>query len=121
MALTIANVSHPNQQVTEWPFGPFKCRLINVTFDNSYLTTGEVLTAATLGWNQIHGAIALDGGITTSTGTVMANIVARPNAARTQIAFQAYETAGTVDTAHKEVTSATDLSTYSGRFLIIGS
>lgn len=122
MALTIAQVGNPNSAATEFPLGPFKARLIDVTFDNSYLTTGEVLTAADLGWNTIHGAVVVEHAQNrASSGTLSVYLTIRPNTARTQVTVQAYETAGTVDTSHKEVTSGADLSTYTGRLLVFGT
>lgn len=122
MPLTIANVTHPNQSISEFQLGPWKARLIDVTFDSSYLTTGEVLTAAQLGWVQIHGAIVVElGSNRGSTGTLALDVNVRANAARTQVTVQAYETAGTVDTPHKEVTSAQDISAYTCRLLVFGS
>jgi hypothetical protein len=104
--------------VTEFPFGPFKCRIVDVTFDNAYLTGGEVLTAAALGWKAIHFAFCENA--VNVAGTLGVNLAARPNATRTQVAIQAYETAGTVDLSHKEVTSGADLSTYTGRVMLLG-
>ena len=121
MALTNTEVTHPNSQSTEFSFGPFKAKIMTVTFDSQYLTTGEVVTAAQLGWDQVHFALPIDGGIANTAGTLSCTIIARPNTARTQIAIQAQETAGTVDTSHKEVTSNADLSTYFGRFMFVGS
>lgn len=120
MALTIADVTHPNSQSTEFPLGPFKAVVKTITFDSSYLTTGEVLTAADLGWNQVHGAIAISG-VGNADGTLSLTTVVKPNTARTQLAFQAQETAGTVDTPHKEVSSTQNISAYSGTFLIFGT
>ena len=121
MALTNAEVVHPNSQSTEFAFGPFKAKIMTVTFDNSYLTTGEVVTAASLGWDQVHFALAIDGGIANSAGTLSHMIITKVNAARTQVALVAQETAATVDTPLKEATSAADLSTYAGRFMFVGS
>lgn len=120
MALTIAEVSNPNsgQSVTEF-FG-LKAKMIDITFDNSYLTTGEVLTAAALGWDSVQGAITVwDPAL--ADGTLSVSTVVKPNTARTQLTFQAQETAATVDTSFKEVTSTADLSLYTGRFIILGT
>ena len=121
MALTNTEVTHPNSQSTEFPFGPFKAKIMTVTFDNSYLTTGEVVTAAQLGWDQVHFALAIDGGIANAAGTLSAFVITKVNAARTQVALVGQETAGTVDTAFKEINSGDNLSTYSGRFMFVGS
>ncbi len=119
MALTVAQVAHPNSQISETEFLGYKARLVTITFDASYLTTGEVLTAADLGWNGLIGAIAVSG-VGNAAGTLSVTTVVRPNAAQSQLTFQAQETAGTVDTPHKEVTSAADLTGYAGTFIVIG-
>ena len=120
MGLTVAQVSNPMGSLTEFPIGPFKGRIVNITFDNQYLTTGEVLTAASLGWNVLFGAIQITGGAALANGTLSVDCIVRSNAAQTQLTFQAQETAGTVDTPQKEVTSNQDLSLYSGRWLVLG-
>lgn len=119
MAVTFANVSTPNTSITEDQLFGLKARIVDVTFDNSYLTTGEVVTAAQLGWDTIQFVWAESA--VNAAGTLAHNVVARPNAARTQMAIQAYETAATVDTPHKEVTSAADLSTYTVRLVVFGT
>lgn len=119
MALTFVEVATPNTSITADVMFGLKARIVDVTFDNSYLTTGEVLTAAQLGWDTIQFAwceMAVN-----AAGTLGVNVCARPNTARTQIAIQTYETAGTVDTSHKEVTSAADLSTYTVRMVVFGT
>lgn len=122
MALTIANVTHPNQIMTEFDFGPWRARMIDVTFDSSYLTTGEVLTAANLGWQQIHGALVIQHATNRgSSSTAMTPVVVIPNTTRTQVTIQAYETAAATDTPFKEVTSAQDQSAYVCRLLVFGS
>ncbi len=119
MPLTVAEVTHPNSQTTEIAIAPFKAKIIDITFDSSYLTTGEVLTAAQLGWNTIQ-FVWCENAVNVA-GTLAVNLVARPNTTRTQVAIQAYETAGTVDLSHKEVTSAADLSTYTARVVVFGT
>lgn len=120
MALTLAEVSHPNAGQTTFSFGPFKATFKTVTFDNSYPTTGEIVTAAALGWNGLIGAICFSGGIANTAGTLAHVIVARPDAAQSQVALQAIETGTAVDSPLKEATNAADLSTYSAVFLFIG-
>lgn len=122
MALTLANVSHPNQMMSEFNLGPWKARVVRITFDSSYLTTGEVLAASALGWSNVIGAMPLTGVSNVSaSGTAAVPVVVRPNAAQTSLTFQAYETAAAVDTVLKEVTSAQDLSTFVGDFIVLGS
>lgn len=120
MALTLAQVANPQSAITEFPFGPFKVRVMDLTFDNSYLTGGEVLTAAQLGWNQVWGALEMVNA-SNSTGTVASFTVVKANSALSQLTFQLYEGAATAnDNPLKEWTSAQDASTYTGRYLIFG-
>lgn len=119
MALTFVEVATPNTAITADVMFGLKARIVDVTFDNSYLTTGEVLTAAQLGWDTIQFVWAE--AAVNPAGTLAHNVVARPNAARTQVAIQAYETAATVDTPNKEATSAADLSTYTVRMVVFGT
>lgn len=118
MPVTIANVSNPNSKLTEFSFGPYKARIVTIAFDNSYLTGGEVVTAANLGWNELHGAVAITG-VGNVAGTLSMTTVVRKSGKN--LLFQLQETAGTVDTPHKELTSAADASAYSGQFLIFGT
>ena len=121
MALTVAEVSHPNSQSTHVSLSPFKAKVVDITWDSSYLTGGEVLTAASLGWVQLYGAIALTNPCT-STGTLAALPLVKPNTAKTQLTFQLAEGGTTAnDNPLKEVTSTQDMSTYTGRFLLLGA
>jgi hypothetical protein len=122
MPITYTNVSSPNAGVVEFSLGPYKARFITITGDSSYLTAGEPLTAKSLGWSTIIGLIPMNGGggLANTAGTLSVGIIARPNAAQTEIKLLAQSTAATVNTPHKELTSAFDLSAYSGTFLIIG-
>lgn len=122
MALTVTNVSTPNAQINEFSLGPYKARMIDVTFDAAYLTTGEVLTADSLGWNQVFGVIELVPP-SLSDGTLMMPARVQKNTANTQLTFQAYQYDGdaTGDAVPlQETTSAFDASTYSGRYLVLG-
>ncbi len=119
MPVTLAEVATPNTPLSQDVWFGMKARLLDVTFDNSYLTGGEILTAAQLGWDTIQ--FVLCDGARGAAGVGLVNVIAVPNAARTQVALQAYETAGTVDLAHKEVSSAQDLSTYTARMIVFGT
>lgn len=120
MALTITYPTHPNQTITEFPFGPWKCRVVKLTFDSSYLTTGEVLAATDLGWNTVIGALPLTG-VGNADGTLSVGTVVRANTAQTSLTFQAQETGAATDASFKEVTSTGDLSAYHGTFLVLGA
>lgn len=145
MALTIAYPTHPNQVMTEFQLGPWKARMVKLTFDASYLTTGEVLTAANLGWTNLIGAIPLTG-VANADGTLSAPCVVRSNTAQTSLTFQAQESAAVTTHTHTEntagaytqnattaaggaiaagrlaeVASTTDLSAYHGTFFVLGN
>lgn len=121
MALTVTDVSTPNAQINEFPLGPWKARLVDIAFDASYLTTGEILTAASLGWVQVFGAIELVKPAN-STGTFMLPSVVKKNTANTQLTFQVYRYDGAAagKASLEEAASAFDASTFTGRFLILG-
>lgn len=122
MALTIAEVATPNSQTTQTEWFGVKAKIVDITFDNSYLTTGEVLTAAALGWDTILGGFAIeDINNRASSGTLSYPTVVRANASGSQVTIQAYETAATVDNPLKEATSTQDLSTFVGRFVFLGT
>lgn len=120
MAVTVANVTHPNQFITDFPFGPWKCRLVDITFDNSYLTTGEPLSAATLGVNQVHGAIVLYDA-KNAAGTLAMPVVIVPNTARTSLTLQLlrYDGAAAGKASLEEAANAFDASLFTMRVAII--
>lgn len=120
MALTVANVSTPNSEIHEGQFLGLRGRIVDITFDSSYLTGGEVLTAATMGWTYLFGAVPLTHP-TNTAGTVMAPAVVKKNTAGSQLTFQLAEGAATADdNPLKEVGSTQDMSTYTGRFVVLG-
>lgn len=109
MALTIAKVTGADH--TD---GNKRIKVRTITFDSSYPTGGESLTAADVKLRKIE--FVSDGVARNTAGTLAVNT----SYDYTNSKLFAYETAGTVDTAHKEVTNATDLSTYSVRLRIEG-
>lgn len=119
MALTVANVSTPNSEIHEAQFLSLRARVVDITFDSQYLTTGEVLNATDLGWTYLFGAVTL-ADPSNAAGTASVGCVVKKNTAGSALTFQAQETAGTVDLAFKEVSSNQDLSTYTGRFVVLG-
>jgi hypothetical protein len=121
MPLTVTYPAHPNQTITEFTLGPWKARMVRLQFDSSYLTTGEVLAASTLGWSNVYGAIPLTN-VGNADGTLSLGCVVRSNAAQTSLTFQAQEGGGTAnDNPFKEVTSTQDVSAYHGTFFVLGS
>lgn len=121
MALTIANVSTPNATINEFSFGPYRARLIDVTFDNSYLTTGEILTAASLGWNQVFGAITITPPANAAGTASMALLVKKAtNNKQVTLQLQRYDGASAGKANFEEAANAFDASLFTTRILILG-
>lgn len=118
MALTVANVSTPNSEMHEGEFAGLKARIVDITFDSSYVTTGEVLTATSLGWTYVFGAIALTHPAN-AAGTLGLPTVVKKNTAGSQLTFQPLESAGDGDPMD-EAGSTNDLSAFTGRFVVLG-
>ena len=123
MAVTVANVSHPNQDVWEGEFLGQKARVIDVTFDSSYdNTNGEAVSAATLGLQGIYGVFVLADGWSGSTTDTLA--VVRPviNSTRDSVALRAfrYDGASAGKAYLEEVANAVDMSAFSVRLCVIG-
>jgi hypothetical protein len=125
MAVTIANVSHPNQDVWEGEFLGQKARVIDVTFDDSYAnSTGEVVTAATLGLQAIYGVFVLQNAFTSNTADLGGLVIPVVKADRTEVALRLYgftEDAGSTWQGLNEAADTTNLSTYSCRICVIGA
>jgi hypothetical protein len=124
MAVSIANVAHPNQNVWEGEFLGYKAKVVDVTFDSSYdNTNGEAVTAASLGYQQIYGAIVLADAWSGSTTDLAVLIRPVINTAQTSCALRAfrYDGANAGKASLEEVANAVDLSTYTTRIVFIGS
>lgn len=123
MALTIAEVAHPNAaQTVLSAFAPFKAKIIDVTFDDDYPTLGEPLTAVALGWNGVFGAIPLSLAANADAELAFPVHVA-PNASQSQVTIQGYHYDGdaTGDPVPLgEITDEDDLTGFSVRLLVIG-
>lgn len=120
MAVTIAEVAHPNAAQTEFPFGIYKARIIDVTFDASYVTTGEPLTAASLGWNGVvysFPSLAMN-----AAGTLGMPVYAEANATQSQLTLQLlrYDGASAGKASLEEAANAFDASLFTARLLVIG-
>lgn len=103
MGLTISQVTTPNAPFTEFAFGPFRARLVDVTWDSAYLVGGERLTAASLGWSNVYGAmpfttpVADDGALAyVDFGTAITQLQALIDAQETLAAALAEGAAGDV-------------------------
>lgn len=124
MAVTIANVSHPNQDVWEGEFLGQKARVIDVTFDNSYdNTNGEQITAATLGLQGIYGAFVIAeawSGTTTDTAVITRPVINSTKDTLSLRAFYYDSTSVTGKQAFEEVGNAVNLSAFTVRLCVIG-
>lgn len=104
MALTIASVRGADSVA-----GNKKVKIRDITFDASYPTGGEPLTAADVGLRQIE--YVSDGVARNTAGTLSVNVTYD----YTNSKLFAYETAGTVATPNAEVGSTESLATYKAR------
>lgn len=124
MAITLAKVSHPNQIETQFEFGPFKAVVKTVTLDNSYLTTGEVVTAAQVNMTVLLGVIDMNGGggLSVTNGSASLPVIVKRSANQKQVTFQpqGYDGASAGKANLEEKANAFDASLYSGNFLFIG-
>lgn len=124
MAVSVANVTHPNQNVWEGEFLGQKCKVMDVTFDNSYdNANGEAVTAAQLGYQNLYGAFPMAHGWSGSTTDLAFVVVPVVNSARTSIALRAFQANGAAAglASLGEVANAADLSTYTVRMVFIGA
>ena len=119
MPLTMTQNSTPMMKINEFPFGPYRCRVVDITFDNSYLTGGEILTATQLGWNTVIGAFPLSG-VDNAARTLSYLPIVTASADKKQLTFQLFAGAA-AGAAHPETASAVDVSAYSGTFMILGT
>lgn len=121
MALTVTPVASPNSINVEFPIGIYRGKLMDITFDNSYVTTGEILLASAVGWTQIFGAITWIQPIN-AAGTLMLPAAVKANAANTQLTFQAYRYDGSSagKASLEEAANAFDASAFTGRFMLLG-
>jgi hypothetical protein len=110
MALTITKVTG-----ADTTFGNKRIKTRDITFDSSYPTGGEALTAADVGLTKIDNVLSV-GTATNSAGTLAHNV----RYDFTNSKLQAFETGAAVDGPHKEATSTADLSAYSARLTFIG-
>lgn len=112
MALTVAKISGVSTDFVE---GNKKVRVRTVTFDSSYATGGEALTASDFGLRVLtevrpHGAFR-------TTDATSAVTVSYDHTNAKLVAY--WGNAGSASVL-PEVTSTTDLSTYSGRVTAVG-
>lgn len=123
MAFTIANVSSPNALQLEGELLGMKARVVDLTFDSSYdNTNGEVLNASDLGWNLIFGIIWIRMPYD-STNKLAFTAEGIPNAAQTSLSIRAQEYNGAAAGLARlqDVGNATNLSTFTGRAIVVGA
>ena len=113
MALTVQAVTPKSE--TQFVAGNKDFKHFTITFDSSYPTAGEPLTAADLGCKVVFAVIPC-GSFRNTAGTLGIQV----SYDHTNAKLLAYWTGAVVSTALAEVASTTDLSTYSGRVLVIG-
>lgn len=109
MALTIAKVTGADTVL-----GNQKLKVRDITFDSSYATGGESLTAANVGLRKIYAVFGSVG--TVSDGST--GIVVKYDYTNSKL-VALWGNAGTASVL-PEVTSTTDLSTYSVRLVFVG-
>lgn len=111
MALTVLPVTG------EKPFvkGNRDDAVFTITFDSSYPTAGEPLTAATLGFKKLR-EVRAHGPFRNTDGT-LGIVVSYDHTNAKLLAY--WGNAGSVS-GMPEVASTTDLSTYSGRITVTG-
>jgi hypothetical protein len=114
MALTIAKVT--NAPDVTGVGGKFKLHIRTITFDSSYVTAGEPLTAADLGSSGRTIFAVLPHGAFRNTDATLGIIVSYDHTNSKLVAY--WGNAGSVS-GMPEVASTTDLSTYSGRVTIL--
>jgi hypothetical protein len=87
MAVTITNITTPNSNLTEFSYGPFRARMVDVLFDSTYPTAGEIITAANLGWTSLVGGVVINDPAPSGLATSLRTRVV-PNTALTQVKLQ---------------------------------
>ena len=117
MALTIARVSGADST-----FGNKRIKTRTITFDDSYPTGGESLTAADLGLRTLDAVIP-HGAFRKTADSTDAIAVSYNHTTAKLVAYRQKDpaAAGGADIALPEVGNTTDLSGYSGRVTAIGS
>jgi hypothetical protein len=118
MALTITQVTHPNAAHTEFSFGPFRARIVDISFDSSYPTGGETLTPEMLGWSELIGVMEIVPPMNEAQ-TLSLQSGAWPY--QGDLFMQAFRApADASDAPFDEVASTGNLSGYTGRYLVFG-
>lgn len=89
-AVTFANVSNPNSQITEGSVVGMRARVVDVTFSSSFGATGDTLTAAAVGWSALYGFIPMTGVAAPSGNATAKSVGVSVNASLSTISFFLY-------------------------------
>ncbi len=119
MAITIADVATPNAAQTSG-LNQFKWRFKDITFDNSYPTTGEVVTATQVNLNMLVGVIP--GLAVTSDGAAALPVYGEVNSTGSQATLQIYryDGASAGKASLEEAANTFDASTFTVRLWFFG-
>lgn len=109
MALSLSQVERSTV------FGDRRVRFFTVTWDSSYATGGESLTAGDVGLQRIDFLVAEPAAASAGTS---AHVVKYDY---TNSKLQAFETGAAVDSPLKEATAAADLSATPCRIMVVGA
>lgn len=109
MALSLSQVERSTV------FGDRRVRFFTVTWDSSYATGGESLTAGDVGLSRIDFVMAEPAAAAAGTA---AHVVKYDY---TNSKLQAFETGAAVDSPLKEATAAADLSATPCRIMVVGA
>ena len=117
MAVTVTAVTTPNNNLTgPANMGSFKMSVRDITFDTSYPTAGESVSATDFGLNYI--AIGFPGYAVNSAGTAGFPVFVEPASDGQTATIQAYYSADT--TVDSEAGNTDDLSSYTVRVTVLG-
>lgn len=90
MSVTITNITTPNAAQTEFPLGPFRAKMVDVLFDATYPTAGEIITAANLGWSNLIGGIVINDPAPSGVASMLRTRIV-PNTAQSQLKLQLFQ------------------------------
>lgn len=113
MALTVAKVTGADRIE-----GNKKVKVRTITFDSSYPTGGEALTASTLGFRKVEEV--RPHGVFRNTDGTLAVPVSYDHTNSKLLAYQ-YNGASAGVAQLLEVANTTDLSAFSGRVTVVGT
>lgn len=122
MAVTLANVSTPNQTYVQGEILGLKAVLMDVTFDNSYATAGESVTASQLNLNTIEYIFPFVA--KNAAGTAVLPGIGYPSGAgklSALLQLYRYDGASAGKASLEEAAAAFDASLFTARVLVLGT